>query len=106
MNSGIFAIFLLCSAVSVFHRGPCNGHGGTPQYYAWYEIYPGASVTFTNRVSPGDQFSGSVTYASGMFTLVLNDVTRGSPSRSASDPAASNLAVAAGTNVKPMNVAF
>ena len=36
--------------------------GRTPQYYAWYEIYPGASMTFTNPVRAGDQFSGSVTY--------------------------------------------
>jgi Peptidase A4 family len=50
--------------------------GRTPQYYAWYEVYPGASVTFTNPVSPGDQFSGSVTYASGTFKLVLKDITK------------------------------
>ncbi len=52
--------------------------GRTPQYYAWYELYPGASVTFTNPVSAGDQFSGSVTsLGSGNFTLVLQDVTKG-----------------------------
>lgn len=52
--------------------------GRTPRYYAWYEIYPGASVTFTNPVSPGDQFSGSVTYqGSSKFLLVLKDNTKG-----------------------------
>ena len=51
--------------------------GRTPQYYSWYEIYPGASVTFSNPVSPGDQFSASVTYASPTFTLVLKDITKG-----------------------------
>ena len=49
-----------------------------PQYYAWYEVYPGASVTFTNPVSPGDQFSGSVTYqGSSKFQLILKDNTKG-----------------------------
>ena len=33
----------------------CSGY--FPRYYAWYEIYPGAAVNFTNPVSPGDQFS-------------------------------------------------
>jgi len=52
--------------------------GRTPRYYAWYEMYPGASVTFPNRVSPGDRFSGSVTYrGSGRFQLVLKDTTKG-----------------------------
>ena len=52
--------------------------GRSPQYYAWYEIYPGASATFPNPVSPGDQFSGSVTYqGSSKFQLVLKDTTKG-----------------------------
>jgi hypothetical protein len=38
----------------------CNGPN--PQYYAWYEVYPGAGVNFTNPVSPGDKFTGTVTY--------------------------------------------
>jgi hypothetical protein len=50
----------------------------TPRYYAWYEMYPGGSVTFPNRVSPGDQFAASVTYqGSGRFRLVLKDTTKG-----------------------------
>jgi hypothetical protein len=51
--------------------------GITPRYYAWYEIYPGAAVNFTNPVSPGDKFSGSVTYtAPSTFNLVLTDTTK------------------------------
>ena len=52
--------------------------GFYPRYYAWYEVYPGAAVNFTNPVSPGDQFSGSVTYqAPSTFNLVLTDSTKG-----------------------------
>jgi len=54
--------------------------GSTPKYYAWYEIYPDAALNFpvtTNPVSPGDQFSGSVTFSgTSTFTLVLQDITR------------------------------
>ncbi len=52
--------------------------GRTPRYYAWYEMYPGASEDFSNPVSPGDQFSGSVTYkGNSSFQLVLKDTTKG-----------------------------
>jgi hypothetical protein len=52
--------------------------GFFPRYYAWYEVYPGAAVNFTNPVSPGDQFTGTVTYtAPSTFNLVLKDVTKG-----------------------------
>jgi hypothetical protein len=54
----------------------CSGF--FPRYYAWYEIYPGAAVNFPNPVSPGDQFTGTVTYtAPSTFNLVLRDNTRG-----------------------------
>jgi len=54
----------------------CSGF--YPRYYAWYEVYPGAAVNFPNPVSPGDQFSGSVTYQSpSSFNLVLKDNTKG-----------------------------
>jgi Peptidase A4 family len=54
----------------------CSGY--FPRYYAWSEIYPGAAVNFTNPVSPGDQFSASVTYqASNTFNLLLKDNTKG-----------------------------
>ena len=52
--------------------------GSTPQYYSWYEMYPAAPVNFSNPVSPGDQFTGSVTYNGGSsFTLKLSDTTKG-----------------------------
>jgi hypothetical protein len=52
--------------------------GPNPQYYAWYEVYPGAGVNFTNPVSPGDKFTGTVTsQGSDKFQLVLKDTTQG-----------------------------
>jgi Peptidase A4 family len=49
----------------------------TPKYYAWYEVYPGAGVNFTNPVSPGDKFTGTVTsQGDGAFQLVLKDTTQ------------------------------
>ena len=52
--------------------------GPTPKYYAWYEVYPGAGVNFTNPVSPGDTFTGTVTsQGNGTFQLVLKDATQG-----------------------------
>jgi hypothetical protein len=37
--------------------------GGRAVYYAWYEMYPNPSVSYSNTVRPGDQFNASVTYA-------------------------------------------
>ena len=51
--------------------------GRTPQYYSWYEMYPAYPVNFSNAVSPGDHFYGSVTYNGGRYTLVLKDTTKG-----------------------------
>jgi hypothetical protein len=52
--------------------------GSTPQYYSWYEMYPAYPVNFSNAVSPGDQFYGSVTFnGSSSYTLVLKDTTKG-----------------------------
>jgi Peptidase A4 family len=52
--------------------------GGSPQYYSWYEMYPAPSHNFSNPVSPGDHFTGSVTYnGGGSFTLKLSDTTQG-----------------------------
>jgi len=51
--------------------------GPNPKYYAWYEVYPGAGVNFTNPVSPGDAFAGTVTsQGGGKFQLVLKDTTQ------------------------------
>ena len=54
----------------------CSGR--TPQYYAWYEMYPAASVEINHTVRPGDKISASVTYAgSSSFTLKISDSTQG-----------------------------
>jgi len=54
----------------------CSGR--TPVYYAWYEMYPAASVSYSNTVRPGDHFSASVTYTgSNRFSLVISDSTQG-----------------------------
>ena len=51
--------------------------GRTPRYYAWYEMYPGASVVFPNPVRAGDHFSASVSYLGlGNFHLTLTDSTQ------------------------------
>jgi hypothetical protein len=52
--------------------------GSTPQYYAWYEMYPKFPVNFSNPVQAGDKMSASVTTnGSGTFTLTISDTTRG-----------------------------
>jgi hypothetical protein len=52
--------------------------GSTPQYYAWYEMYPKFPVNFSNPVSPGDTMTASVrATGSGGFTLTISDTTRG-----------------------------
>jgi len=52
--------------------------GRTAEYYSWYEMYPAYPVNFSNPVSPGDQFYGSVTFNGGSsYTLVLTDTTKG-----------------------------
>lgn len=52
--------------------------GKTPEYYAWYEMYPADPVTFSNKVAPGDEISASVTYdGSNQFTLEISDATQG-----------------------------
>jgi hypothetical protein len=51
---------------------------GNPVYSAWYEMYPKFPVNFSNPVSPGDHFTGSVTTdGRGSFTLTLVDSTKG-----------------------------
>jgi hypothetical protein len=47
---------------------------GKPVYYAWYEMYPKSLVVISSiSVTPGDSYTGTVTYASGVFTLSLTD---------------------------------
>ena len=52
--------------------------GSSPRYYAWYEMYPNPSVTYSNTVRPGDHFNASVTYTgSNHFSLFIQDTTQG-----------------------------
>ena len=52
--------------------------GGTPSFYAWYEMYPKRLFTINIPVRAGDSFTGEVTYASGSFVLKLTNNTTGS----------------------------
>jgi len=52
--------------------------GSTPQYYAWYEMYPKYPVNLTGTVRPGDHLSASVTTdGRGGFMLTITDSTQG-----------------------------
>lgn len=51
--------------------------GSTPEYYAWYEMYPAYPVNFSNTVRPGDHFTASVTASGSTFTLKISDTTEG-----------------------------
>ena len=52
--------------------------GSTPQYYAWYEMYPKFPVNLKGTVKPGDHLSASVTTnGRGSFTLTISDSTQG-----------------------------
>jgi hypothetical protein len=51
--------------------------GSTPQYYAWYEMYPKFPSNYSNPVRAGDSMSASVTTnGSGSFTLTISDSTQ------------------------------
>jgi hypothetical protein len=51
--------------------------GSTPQYYAWYEMYPKYPTNLSNPVRPGDALSASVTTDGvGRFTLTISDSTQ------------------------------
>ena len=52
--------------------------GSTPQYYAWYEMYPKFPTNLRNPVQPGDHLTATVTASgNGSFTLTLSDTTQG-----------------------------
>jgi Peptidase A4 family len=56
--------------------GDCDG--ASPDYYAWYEMYPRNVVVINKTVEPGDQFTATVTHTSGTnYSLVLKDITQG-----------------------------
>jgi hypothetical protein len=53
--------------------------GGSPSYYAWFEVYPHPSFEInTITVSPGDVMSASVVFdTKGKFTVSITDTTNG-----------------------------
>ncbi len=52
--------------------------GSAAHYFAWYEMYPNASVTYPNTVRPGDHFNASVTFTgTSTFSLDIADTTQG-----------------------------
>ena len=52
--------------------------GGSPTYYAWYEMYPKFPVNISDPVHPGDVMSASVTSGNNSsFKLVISDGTQG-----------------------------
>src|SRR6476620_12463 len=52
--------------------------GSRARDYAWYEMYPNPSVSYSNTVRPGDHFNASVTYTgSNHFSLFIQDSTQG-----------------------------
>ena len=53
--------------------------GSSPQYYAWYEMYPGNQKSAVFFVKPGNSIVASVYYDSRtrMFVLALDDTTTG-----------------------------
>jgi hypothetical protein len=50
---------------------------GRATYYAWYEMYPSASITITSlTVKAGDTISAQVSYAAGKYTLQLTNTSQ------------------------------
>ena len=58
-------------------EGQCLG--GTPQYYAWWEMYPTNSIQSTFPIAVGDHISASVAYSStdDTYTVTIDDTTPG-----------------------------
>ena len=55
-----------------------DASSGSPQYYAWYEMYPKWPVTLKMKISPGDVMSAEVGYlGNGKFQLTITDTTTG-----------------------------
>jgi len=52
--------------------------GGSPQYYAWYEMYPKYPVNLSLAIRPGDSITGSVTVGgNNRYTLTITNNTTG-----------------------------
>jgi hypothetical protein len=53
----------------------CSGHH--PVYFAWWEMFPAASVMLRNKVGPGDHMFASVTFrGSQTYVLFIQDSSR------------------------------
>jgi hypothetical protein len=52
--------------------------GGTPVYYAWYELYPAAPVNLSQSVKPGDSMTVTVSATTkDVFTITVHNATEG-----------------------------
>jgi hypothetical protein len=52
--------------------------GGSPRYYAWYEMYPKFPVNLSIAVRPGNSMTGTVTTdGKGHFTLTIHNNSTG-----------------------------
>jgi hypothetical protein len=51
----------------------CNGT--TPEYFAWWEMYPTNDIQSSIPISPGDTIQASVKYTGGRYTLAVKDKT-------------------------------
>jgi hypothetical protein len=55
--------------------------GGSPRYYAWYEMYPKFPVNLSLTINPGDSISAAVaTDGGGRFTLTITNNSNGQSS--------------------------
>ncbi|MFC0436661.1 G1 family glutamic endopeptidase [Kutzneria buriramensis] len=50
---------------------------GSPNYQAWYEMYPDSPVYYNDPVSAGDNFTGTVQRSGTNYTLTITDNTQG-----------------------------
>ncbi|MHB1569349.1 MAG: G1 family glutamic endopeptidase [Solirubrobacteraceae bacterium] len=57
-------------------QADCSG-GGTPTYYAWYELVPSAPVHISMAIHPGDTISSTVAVNGSNVTIDLTDHTTG-----------------------------
>ena len=52
--------------------------GGSPSYYAWYEMYPKYPVNLSLAVRPGDSITGTVSVSgNGRYTLTIRNNSTG-----------------------------
>jgi hypothetical protein len=59
--------------------------GGTPSYFAFYEMFPSASVSFSG-VNPGDSITVSVFFDGSQYALSLVDNTNGAEGFTTTQP--------------------